>query len=86
MRSSQEHASYVAGLRAAADDARVPVWGNGRTDLFLHAEDASDVLDEAVERLRALEQAGADSVYPVRIQNNDDLLAAVTDAVAIRVN
>lgn len=86
VRSTQEHASYIAGLRAAADDAGIPVWVNGRTDLFLHAEDAPSVLDEAIERLRALEQAGADSVYPVGIQDNDDLLAAVIGAVAIPVN
>ncbi|MEV0578077.1 isocitrate lyase/phosphoenolpyruvate mutase family protein [Streptomyces sp. NPDC050392] len=86
VRSTQEHAQYIAGLRAAADDAGVPVWVNGRTDLFLHAERPSDVLDEAVERLRAMEQAGADSVYPVRIQDDDDLLTAVTGAVTIPVN
>ncbi|MFJ2263744.1 isocitrate lyase/phosphoenolpyruvate mutase family protein [Streptomyces sp. NPDC087844] len=86
VRSTQEHASYIAGLRAAADDAGIPVWVNGRTDLFLHAKDASGVLDEAIERLRAMEQAGADSVYPVSIQDNDDLLTAVTGAVAIPVN
>ncbi|MFG2544066.1 isocitrate lyase/phosphoenolpyruvate mutase family protein [Streptomyces sp. NPDC048594] len=86
VRSTQEHASYVAGLRKAADDAGIPVWVNGRTDLFLHAEDASGVLDEAIERLRALEQSGADSVYPVRIQDDDDLLAAVVGAVSIPVN
>ncbi|MFF0511697.1 isocitrate lyase/phosphoenolpyruvate mutase family protein [Streptomyces sp. NPDC004250] len=86
VRSTQEHASYIAGLRKAADDAGIPVWVNGRTDLFLHAQDASGVLDEAIERLRALEQAGADSVYPVRIQDDDDLLAAVVGAVSIPVN
>ncbi|MEU1488579.1 isocitrate lyase/phosphoenolpyruvate mutase family protein [Streptomyces sp. NPDC005752] len=86
LRSTQEHARYIAGLRAAAEEAGIPVWVNGRTDLFLHAENASGVLDEAIERLRALEQAGADSVYPVRIQDNDDLLEAVTGAVGIPVN
>ncbi|MDI3424012.1 isocitrate lyase/PEP mutase family protein [Streptomyces luteolus] len=86
VRSTQEHARYIAGLRAAADDAGIPVWVNGRTDVFLHAEDASGVLDEAIERLRAMEQAGADSLYPVRIQDDDDLLAAVIDAVSIPVN
>ncbi len=86
VRTTQEHASYIAGLRAAADDAGIPVWINGRTDLFLHAENASDVLDEAIERLRAMEEAGADSVYPVRIQDNDELLTAVTGAVGVPVN
>ncbi|MGW6055324.1 isocitrate lyase/PEP mutase family protein [Streptomyces sp. NPDC055189] len=86
VRSTQEHATYIAGLRAAADGAGVPVWVNGRTDLFLHAENASGVLDEAIERLRAMEQAGADSVYPVGIQDDDALLAAVTAAVTVPVN
>ncbi|MFF3015644.1 isocitrate lyase/phosphoenolpyruvate mutase family protein [Streptomyces sp. NPDC057939] len=86
VRSTQEHAGYVAGLRAAADDAGVPVWINGRTDLFMHAEDAASALGEAVERLQAMEQAGADSVYPVGIQDDDDLLVAVIAAVAIPVN
>ncbi|MFG2416204.1 isocitrate lyase/PEP mutase family protein [Streptomyces goshikiensis] len=86
VRGTKEHADYIAGLRAAADDAGVPLWINGRTDLFLHAEDAAGVLDEAIERLRALEGAGADSLYPVGIQDNDDLLTAVIGAVAIPVN
>ncbi len=86
VRSTREHASYVAGLRTAADDAGVPVWVNGRTDLFVHAQEASDVLDEAIERLRALEEAGADSVYPVGVQDDDGLLAAVTGALSVPVN
>ncbi|MGW1130154.1 isocitrate lyase/PEP mutase family protein [Streptomyces griseoluteus] len=86
VRGTQEHADYIAGLRAAADKTGVPVWVNGRTDLFLHAEKPAAVLDEAIERLRAMEQAGADSVYPVGIQDDDDLLTAVTSAVSIPVN
>jgi 2-methylisocitrate lyase-like PEP mutase family enzyme len=86
MRSTQEHADFIAGLRAAADDAGIPVWVNGRTDLFQNAGKAADALDEAIERLKAMEQAGADSVYPVSIQDDDDLLTAVIAAVAIPVN
>ncbi|MER7540944.1 isocitrate lyase/phosphoenolpyruvate mutase family protein [Streptomyces sp. NPDC097704] len=86
MRSTQEHADFIGGLRAAADDAGIPVWVNGRTDLFQNAGKAADVLDEAIERLKAMEQAGADSVYPVSIQDDDDLLTAVIAAVAIPVN
>jgi 2-methylisocitrate lyase-like PEP mutase family enzyme len=86
VRSTQEHADYVAGLRAAADAAGVPVWVNGRTDLFLHAEDAAAVADEAITRLRALVAAGADSVYPVRIQDDDALVTAVVGAVPVPVN
>lgn len=86
VRGTAEHAGYVAGLRAAADKLGIPVWVNGRTDLFLHADDAAEVLDEAIERLRAMEEAGADSVYPVRIQDDDELLTAVIGAVGVPVN
>jgi 2-methylisocitrate lyase-like PEP mutase family enzyme len=86
VRTTQEHADYVAGLRTAAEAAGVPVWINGRTDLFLHAEDAAAVADEAIGRLQALVQAGANSVYPVRIQDNDELIEAVVKAVPVPVN
>ncbi|MFZ4297140.1 isocitrate lyase/PEP mutase family protein [Streptomyces cinereoruber] len=86
VRDTQEHAHYIADLRAAADDAGIPVWINGRTDLFLHADDPATVLDRAIERLRAMERAGADSVYPVGIQDDDDLLTAVVAAVTVPVN
>ncbi|MFJ6247518.1 MULTISPECIES: isocitrate lyase/phosphoenolpyruvate mutase family protein [unclassified Streptomyces] len=86
VRDTQEHAGYIADLRAAADAAGVPLWINGRTDLFLHADDPAAVLDRAIDRLRAMERAGADSVYPVGIQDDDDLLAAVVGAVTVPVN
>jgi 2-methylisocitrate lyase-like PEP mutase family enzyme len=86
VRSTAEHAAYVAGLRAAADVAGVAVWINGRTDLFLHADDATKVADEAITRMQALVEAGANSVYPVRIQDNDDLITAVVHAVPAPVN
>jgi 2-methylisocitrate lyase-like PEP mutase family enzyme len=86
LRTSDEHATYVAGIRAAADASGVPLWLNARTDLFLHAENPTAVLDEAVERLRALVTAGADSVYPVRIQDDDELITAVVAAVDVPLN
>ena len=85
VRTTQEHADYIAGLRSAAA-AGVPVWINGRTDLFLHADDASAVTEEAIGRLQALVEAGADSVYPVKIQDNDELITAVVKAVPAPVN
>jgi 2-methylisocitrate lyase-like PEP mutase family enzyme len=86
LRTTREHAQYIGGLRAAADNAGVGVFLNGRTDLFMHADDANEVLDEAIERLRALVDAGADSVYPVRIQSDDGLIRAVVEAVDVPVN
>lgn len=86
VRTAEEHAGYIGGLRAAADDGGVPLVINGRTDLFLHADDKPGVLDEAVERLRALVAAGADCVYPVKIQDDDELIRAIVEAVDAPVN
>jgi 2-methylisocitrate lyase-like PEP mutase family enzyme len=86
VRSADEHATYVAGLRTAADQAGVPVWINGRTDLFAHADDPNAVADDAIQRLRGLVAAGADSVYPVKIQDSDELLTAVVEAIDVSVN
>jgi hypothetical protein len=38
---------------AQRQTAGIPVWINGRTDLFIHADKANDVVDEAIERLQA---------------------------------
>ena len=64
VRTTEEHAGYVAGLRAAADSAGVPVWVNGRTDVFLHAQDVAAVVDEAIIRLQALVEAGRTASTP----------------------
>ncbi|GAB2583237.1 phosphonomutase [Paractinoplanes abujensis] len=44
------------------------------------------VAGEAVHRLRALVQAGAKSVYPVKIQDNDELITVAVEAVPGPVN
>jgi 2-methylisocitrate lyase-like PEP mutase family enzyme len=61
-------------------------WVNGRTDLFLHADDKQAVAGEAIARMQALAEAGADSVYPVRIQDDDALITEVVGAVPVPVN
>lgn len=86
VRTAEEHAQYIGGLRAAADDAGVPIFVNGRTDLFLHADDQHAVLDEAIERLQDLVEAGADCVYPVKIQDDDELLTAIVESLLAPVN
>lgn len=86
LRTAEEHAAYVGGLRAAADDAGVPIVINGRTDQFAHADDPASVLDDAIARLQGLVDAGADTVYPVKIQDDDELIAAVVKAISVPVN
>lgn len=88
-RTVDEHADYVRGLRAAADDAGVAVWINGRTDLFKPANDHDEraaLVDEAIERLQALVEAGANSVYPVKIQDDDEVITRIVQALPVPVN
>ncbi len=86
MREAQEHADYVAGLRAAADAAGVDVVINARTDAFARPElHGGDPLEEAILRMELAEQAGARSLYPVRPPNADALQAILTQ-VSLPVN
>ena len=73
MRSVEEHAEYVGGLRAAADAAGVDVVINARTDAFITQDRFDDPVAEAVTRLRACEAAGARCVYPVGAPDADAL-------------
>src|SRR6478609_7301207 len=66
LRSADEHAELVGGLRAAADASGVHVVVNARTDLFLRQDgDEADRVDRAIARLRLAADAGADVLYPV---------------------
>src|SRR5699024_4185869 len=69
----EEHAEYIWRLRQAADAQRVHVVINARTDVFKHPGDFDDPTAEAVRRLRLCTEAGADSVYPVRLPDVDTL-------------
>ncbi|WP_110240094.1 isocitrate lyase/PEP mutase family protein [Nocardioides gilvus] len=66
LRSGEEHAAYVADLRAAADAAGVPVVINARTDWFKgqHGEEATRI-DDAIARMQLCADAGASCLYPV---------------------
>lgn len=86
MREAQEHADYVAGLRAAADAAGVDVVINARTDAFARPElHGGDPLEEAILRMELAEQAGARSLYPVRPPDAAALQAIITQ-VSLPVN
>jgi 2-methylisocitrate lyase-like PEP mutase family enzyme len=66
------HAGWLAGVRAAADAAGVPLVINARVDTFARAPRTADrpvdeaaLLDDALHRARAYLAAGADCVYPI---------------------
>ncbi|GAB3188099.1 isocitrate lyase/PEP mutase family protein [Nesterenkonia suensis] len=85
MRAPEEHADYLAGIRRAADDAGVPLVINGRTDVYKHAQDFEDPLAATLHRLRLMEQAGADSLYPVGLPS-EEVLITILDEVSTPVN
>ena len=59
-------ADRLAGVRAAAATAGVPLVVNARIDTYLrHAGPAREVLPETLRRARLYLAAGADCVYPV---------------------
>lgn len=82
VRDRKEHADYIGAARRAADDAGVSFVINGRTDAVkLGTEVFPDPVEEAAERIRLMEQAGARAVYPVGLSSAEQvtrLLAAVT--------
>ncbi|WP_406090567.1 isocitrate lyase/phosphoenolpyruvate mutase family protein [Kitasatospora purpeofusca] len=83
-----EAAERIAAARAAADAAGVPLFVNGRTDVFLHAGGAAasaELLDEAVARLRAYAEAGADGVFAPGV-SDPAVIAALVAAVPAPLN
>ena len=86
VRDRQEHADYIAGARRAADEAGVPFVVNGRTDAVKLGTDVyADPLQEAEERIKLMEGAGARAVYPVGLSTADQVTRLV-QAVSVPVN
>lgn len=86
VREVAEHADYIAALRQAADAAGVQLVINARTDALLHGTAKfEDPLAEAISRVRACEEAGARSVYPVKIPDAATF-TALQEATSLPVN
>jgi 2-methylisocitrate lyase-like PEP mutase family enzyme len=73
------HAAWLAEVRAAADEAGVPIVINARVDVFLPgaAVPESERVAEAVRRGTLYRDAGADCVYPIGVRGRADLEALV---------
>jgi RNA polymerase sigma factor (sigma-70 family) len=73
------HADWLAGVRAAADDAGVPIVVNARVDAFLPGAriPEPDRLGEAIRRGRLYRDAGADCIYPIGVGRRQDVAALV---------
>lgn len=86
MRSAEEHAEVVAGLRKAADKAGVPVVINARTDTFKNKIGSDEArVDIAIERMLACAEAGASSLYPVGF-HDEETLKRLTSGLPLPVN
>ncbi|SDO48878.1 isocitrate lyase/PEP mutase family protein [Lentzea jiangxiensis] len=78
---AQEQADRLAGVRAAADAAGVPVVVNARIDTFLPSSGIgeADRLPEALRRARLYREAGVDCVYPIGGSAGDTLPPLVAE-------
>jgi 2-methylisocitrate lyase-like PEP mutase family enzyme len=74
-------ARRLAAVRAAADDAGVPIVINARVDTFLPGSGIPepDRLAEAVRRGRLYREAGADCIYPIGVRHRRDLATLVAE-------
>ncbi|MFJ4191332.1 isocitrate lyase/phosphoenolpyruvate mutase family protein [Kitasatospora sp. NPDC089509] len=82
----EQAAERIAAARAAADAAGVPLFVNGRTDVFLRGlGEPEGRLDEAVRRLRAYVEAGADGVFVPGVAD-PETIAALVEAVPAPLN
>jgi 2-methylisocitrate lyase-like PEP mutase family enzyme len=75
------HAEWLAAIRAAADDAGVPIVVNARVDVFLPQSEipAPERVAEVVRRGRRYLEAGADCVYPIGIGDERDIATLVAE-------
>ena len=74
-------AQWLSEVRAAADEAGVPIVINARVDAFLPVGKLpeGERVAEAVRRGRLYREAGADCVYPIGVRSKDDLTALVNE-------
>lgn len=82
VRSAEEHAEYITGVRKAADDLDLEFVINGRTDAMKHGTTLFDDPEaEAIKRMGLMKDAGARSLYPVGATEPEQIkrLVAATD-------
>jgi 2-methylisocitrate lyase-like PEP mutase family enzyme len=75
------HAGRLAAIRAAADDAGVPIVINARADTFLPRSGVPEQerVAEAVRRGRLYLEAGADCIYPIGVRDERDIATLVAE-------
>ncbi|MEP3276520.1 MAG: isocitrate lyase/phosphoenolpyruvate mutase family protein [Stappiaceae bacterium] len=85
---STTQAARVAAMRRAADSVVGSVYINSRTDIFLKAKPdthSDAMLDEAIERAKAYEQAGASGFFAPGL-GDEKMIARLCEEVALPIN
>jgi len=86
LRDVREQADRIAGVKAGGRSLGVDLVVNARIDVYIgKIGDPAGRLDAAVERARRYVAAGADCVYPILLEDVDEL-AAFVQAVRAPVN
>ena len=82
MRSIDDQCERIAAMRAAGEELGVRIFINARTDVFMMD---TELHAQAIPRLRAYVEAGADGVYPIMC---DDLgtLEKISEATEKPIN
>jgi 2-methylisocitrate lyase-like PEP mutase family enzyme len=85
LRDPSEQAEWLGAVRAAASDRSYPLVINARIDVFLatQAQDARGqvgLVDDALRRAHAYQQAGADCLFPIVLWQPDALIAFLGQA------
>jgi 2-methylisocitrate lyase-like PEP mutase family enzyme len=82
--SIEDQCRKIEAVRETGLQCGVPIVINARTDIFLRKMQ-DDAVGKAVERAKAYHSAGADCVYPIMINNYDDI-ARFVEEVDMPVN
>jgi 2-methylisocitrate lyase-like PEP mutase family enzyme len=85
LRGVDQQSERIGAARAAAEDAGVRLFINGRTDALMLERENEERLEVAIERLRAYVAAGADGVFVPRLVDGDQI-RLVAEAVSAPLN
>ena len=83
--SLAEQCARIEAARGAAEDAGVELFVNARTDVFWLGLEGEELLETAIDRLRAFVDAGADGAFVPRLVEADQI-RRIAEAVPAPLN
>ena len=86
LRPIAENSARIRAAREAADEEGIPIFINGRTDVYLRdVGESADRFERTVERAHAMLEAGADGIFVPSIKDLD-LIARLKAAIPAPLN